>query len=158
MTNVSKAVLGVALVMGTFLVLLHADRALKAALPANMPADSQFLQSGFQVKDNETQGNWVACRVNESEGTDWCRVTDQVGNVVYQGNYLPLGSSVPLNASSLRIRSISPDKIWVSSPVQGLTVPVFPLEGGQILVPAEDSYPLAERWKVDPTEYNRLIH
>lgn len=157
MTGLKKACLaGIVLGVGV-LGVRHASSALEASTPADMPADSQFLASGYDVEHNERQGDWVACRLDAAQGTDWCRVTDEVGHVVYQGAYLPVDSSVALAADQLQVIPVDPSRLWVTSPARQSPVPVLPLRSGKVLVPAEDEYALAQRWRADPREYNRVV-
>ena len=85
------------------------------------------------------------------DGSDWCRVTDQKGIVLYQGDFLPTASTTSpvgndqLKVSSRRIRS----KMWVHGPVEGGPVPAIPLTNGTVLVPASDRYALLQRWAND---------
>jgi hypothetical protein len=126
------------------------------AVPKDMPATAKFLQSGFDIANDEPQGNWVACRYQEDDAADWCRVTDQKGMVVYQGNFLPLNSTQPYRDEEMTVASVNPKKMWVKGPVEELPVPVIPLTSGGVLVPAADRYALIQRWTADSSEYDSV--
>ncbi len=157
MTGIAKLSLAMVATGFGVLGLLHAGRALHASRPADMPADAQFLSSGYDIEHNEAQGAWVACRVDALEATDWCRMTDQNGQVVFQGAYLPVGSANALPSDRLRVAVINPQKLWVQSPAHQVPEPVLPLASGGMLVPAEDEYALEQRWRADPREYRGVM-
>ena len=143
-------------VCGGVLLAQHAIRATNAALPSDMPRDAHFLASGFDIATSEAQGNWIACRVNPEQATDWCRVTDQKGSVVFQGDYLPADSPIAVSADELQVANVRPDRIWVRGPVEQGPVPVIALTNGKVLVPAADREALDQRWSLDPAELNRV--
>jgi hypothetical protein len=153
-TPTKLVVLAVA-VCGVVLLIRHAETE-SLAIPKDMPANSKFLQSGFNIANDEAQGTWVACRLEAGEGTDWCRVTDQKGIVLFQGSFLPLNSTQPLGDGELAVAAVNPTKIWVKGPVEGLPVPAIPLANGSMLVPAGDRYALIQRWNADPSEYDAV--
>jgi hypothetical protein len=144
-------------VFASIIVLRHADMAMHASVPKDMPQNAQFVQSGFDVSRNEAQGEWIACQTNASEGDNWCRVTDQRGMVVYQGGFLPVGSPVPVPENQLKIAETAPDKMWVEGPFEAGPVPVIPLRNGQVLVPETDQAALATRWAKDPGEFQQVV-
>ena len=121
-----------------------------------MPPNAKFLQSGFDVATNEPQGDWVACTLHASDGLNWCRVTDQKGMVLYEGDFLPVNSDQPLGNDQLNVAPANPRKIWVRGPAEGGPVPAIPLTGGAVLVPASDRDALKQRWATDPTEYDTV--
>ena len=88
--------------------------------------------------------------------TNWCRVTDAKGDVVYEGDYLPLHGLAPLSLDNLQVGRADPDKLWVKGPVEGGPVPVIPLVSGDVLVPAADREALATRWAQNPAELQAL--
>ena len=137
------------------LMIWHA-RGAGVAVPKDMPSNAKFLQSGFEVSTNEPLGNWVACSLHPAESVDWCRVTDQKGTVVYQGDFLPVNSTQPLPDAELIVMSANPKKIWVHGPVEDGPVPAIPLTSGSVLVPASDRYALMQRWASDSTEYDSV--
>lgn len=158
MSLASKSAVVVLAVFGCVLA-VHARTALHAAVPKDMPQDSQFLQSNFTVATDEAQGNWIACRLEQAETADWCRVTDQNGMVVFEGEFLPVSSGNPLPTSEIKVTSAArPRNLWIQGPAEGGPVPAIPLVNGDVLVPAADRYPLQQRWAGDPREYNAIVH
>ncbi len=156
MTTTSKLVVAVLVACGVVLFVRHARTEGSVAVPRDMPSNAKFLQSGFDVATNEPQGNWVACSLHSADGLDWCRVTDQKGVVVYQGDFLPVSTTAPLPDNQLAVAPVNPKKIWVHGPVEDGPVPAIPLMNGGVLVPASDRYALLERWKADSYEYDLL--
>jgi hypothetical protein len=146
----------VAAVCVVFLAVRHGGVAMQAARPADMPEGAHFIQSGYDVNTNEPKGNWVACKVDDGQGANWCRVTDARGMVVYEGFYLPVNSSVPAQQSELKIAVNSVSKLWVRGPAEEAPVPVIRLENGKLLVPLADRDALSQRWREDSSEYNAV--
>ncbi len=154
--NLFEKVLAVCVVcVAATLVVRHGEAAMRPALPSDMPAQAQFLQSGYDVTKLEAQGDWVACGVDQDQGQDWCRVTDKDGLVVYQGDFLPLTSDAPLPGGELNVSAAHPEHLWVAGP-GGVPEPVIPLTGGALLVPAADRAALADRWSSHPEEMAAL--
>ncbi len=137
-------------------LVIRSARREEVAVPRDMPANAKFLQSGFDVATNEPQGDWVACSLHSADGLDWCRVTDQKGTVLYEGDFLPVNSTQPVGDDQLQVAGANPRKIWVKGPVEGGPVPAIPLTSGSVLVPASDRYALMQRWASDPTEYDTV--
>ncbi len=141
---------------GLGLVVVHGADALHPQLPPDMPGDAHFVQSGYDLLRNEPEGDWIACRTDLQQNTDYCRVTDAHGNVIYEGDFLPVNSEEPVAARDLRFAARDLRQLWVKGPAEAGPVPVIPLAGGQLLVPADDSLALADRWARDPDELTRL--
>jgi hypothetical protein len=156
MTVTSKLVLSLFITAGTVMVVRHGADALKPIVPRDMPANAYFVQEGYDVDRNEPTGDWIACRADGAQNADYCRVTDARGSVIYQGDFLPVNGSDPVPASELKIAVAGDDKIWVNGPAEGSPVPVLPLADGNILVPADDSYALGNRWTNNPEELHRI--
>ena len=121
-----------------------------------MPADSHFIQSGYDIQHNEAQGDWIACKLDEAQGSDWCRITDAHGMVVFQGNYMPVNSLAPVPNDRMQLANVSVSSLWVPGPVEGGPVPVIPLASGEILVPAVDRDALSDRWAKNPDELRHI--
>ncbi len=153
MTTTGKLVMGTVVAVGVVLAVRYA-RTEQIRVPADMPANSKFLQTGFNVSDGEPLGSWIACSLHEADNLDWCRVTDQKGTVVYQGDFLPLNSTRPLSNDQLTVANLNPKKMWVKGPVESGPVPVILLAGGNVLVPSADRDALIQRWAADSTEYD----
>jgi hypothetical protein len=143
-----------ACVAGYFLV-IHGTRALNASLPKDMPRDADFVQTGYDVDHNEARGQWIACRQDDQEAIDFCRVTDPKGTVVYQGAFEPFDYPEPLPNNQLTIAAKT-GNIWVKGPAELGPVPVIPLRNGKLLVPVQDREALADRWRTDPTELRQI--
>ncbi len=156
MTVTTKLVLSLFITAGTVMAVRHGADALKPVIPRDMPANSYFMQEGYDVERNEPTGDWIACRLDSTQNVDYCRVTDAHGNVIYQGDFLPVNGGAPLPASELKFALAADEKIWVTGPAEGSPVPILPLADGNILVPANDSYALANRWSNDPEELQRI--
>ncbi len=152
----NQVIVFVLAVAGIFLVVRHGDMASHPALPTDMPRGSNFVPSGYDVSRLEAKGQWVACSTDTAQNTDFCRVTDTRGNVVYQGDFLPLRSAEPLPADALKVASIKADRMWVEGPAEKGPVPVIPLANGALLVPAADNLALADRWQSNPAELKRI--
>jgi hypothetical protein len=148
--------LTVVTLVALFVLITRGDRVLEASVPPDMPADARFLVSGYNVDQNERQGNWVACTLDSANNTNWCRVTDAHGSVVFEGAYLPLPGSEPIPAAKLRIANVNPRRMWVLGPSERLPVPVIALEDGTLLVPASDREALIARWQEQPEEFARV--
>jgi hypothetical protein len=142
---------------GIFLVIRHGNMAMQAAIPKDMPPGAHFVQSGYNVSSNEPTGNWLACWVEREQAANRCRVTDQKGMVIFEDFYLPLDSSTPAPEEQLRIIAEDAHKLWVTGSAEGTPVPVIPLANGRLLVPVADRELLINRWKQDPTDYERLM-
>jgi hypothetical protein len=156
MTASSNVAVSVFVSLGLVVAALEGFRALYPIVPSNMPSDAHFVQSGYDLAHNDPEGNWIACRVDAEQNTDFCRVTDPHGFVIFEGDFLPLDSLVPVAAVNLRFAEHDPGHLWVKGPAEGGPVPVIPLADGQLLVPAADSQALADRWAKDPDELVRL--
>ena len=129
---------------------------MRPALPSDMPAQAQFMQSGYDIAHLEPTGAWIACGTDRAAQANWCRVTDAHGQVVYEGDYLPLRNQVPLPLDRIELSHSDPTKLWVSGPTEGAPVPVIPLVDGDFLVPSADRDALADRWAGDPQELQNL--
>lgn len=152
----SKILTSIVLAAGIMVLARHGMYALRAEVPKDMPSNSHFIQSGYDLRRNEPQGNWISCRPDFPEEADFCRVTDARGVVIYQGDFLALGGSQAVSQANLRFATTDPRNLWVRGPAENGPVPVIHLANGQILVPAGDSDALADRWARDPDELARL--
>jgi hypothetical protein len=152
-TTTGKLVLGAIVMCAAVLVVRH-SRTEQLAVPRDMPANAKFLQTGFDVSDGEPLGTWIACSLHQADGLDWCRVTDQKGTVVYQGDFLPVNGTRALGNEELTVASINPKKMWVHGPVESGPVPAILLTSGNMLVPAADRDALLQRWARDSGEYD----
>lgn len=156
MTTERKAIVILFLAAAVILTVRHGAAALRPSLPQDMPGDSQFVVSGYDLLHNEPKGDWIVCRKVIAQDANFCRVTDSHGVVIFQGDFLPLASSQPVSQADLRVASADLDRIFIRGPAEGGLVPVIPLIGGQLLVPAADSAALADRWARDPEELHRI--
>jgi hypothetical protein len=153
-----RSIVAILAVAGLCIFLAYqADNSLHAAVPANMPASARFIQTGYDVSDNEALGRWVACRLDPVQSSDWCRVTDQAGYVVFEGQFLPLDSDTPVPESGLHFAKLDKDRLWTNGPTEQLPIPVLPLANGQVLVPVPDRGALIARWANDPEESQRYL-
>ena len=157
MNALTKVLLFLCAVFATVLLIRHGDRALHASTPQDMPADSRFFQTSFDVRRNEAKGEWIACRVDAATASDWCRVTDARGIVVFEGDFTPLSRPTPLPNSQLKV-AVQPgaNRLWVEGPAESAPVPVIPLESGDWLVPSQDRDALLDRWASNPQELRQL--
>ncbi|SFS20672.1 hypothetical protein SAMN05421771_3757 [Granulicella pectinivorans] len=121
-------------------------------VPVNMPSDSTFIPGKFDYLKLHTRGEWVSCHSDVKSPTDWCRIANQSGDVIFEGKFLPVGMDKPLVDSQIHITSYNIDHHMVTGPTESFEVPVIPLEDGELLVPATDARPLALRWKQHPNE------
>jgi len=156
MTPARRLFAFVAVAAAVIILVRHGAAALRPALPPDMPVDSQFVVSGYDLLHNEPRGDWIVCRPDIPEAASFCRVTDSRGVVIFQGDFLPLAGNRPVPQADLRVASVDLDQIFVRGPAEGGLVPVIPLIGGQLLVPAADSAALADRWARDPDELQRI--
>jgi hypothetical protein len=156
MTTARKAA-GLILVAAVMvLAIRHGAAALGPSRPNDMPGDSQFVVSGYDLLHNEPKGDWIVCRPDLPEGANFCRVTDSRGTVIFQGDFLPVAGNRAVQQPNLRIASADLDRLFVRGPAEGGLVPVIPLADGRLLVPAADSVALANRWAKDPDELQRI--
>jgi hypothetical protein len=157
MTAMTKVVSSVAITAGICLFLYQGDKALKPARPNDMPSNAHFVQTGYNLQRNEPIGQWIACRPDTDRGADLCRITDNLGTVIFQGDFLPLAGHVALPTEELLVaRDEKPSSAWVQGPAERGPVPVIRLDNGQLLVPAGDADALADRWARDPDELARI--
>lgn len=155
MTLYTKAVLILVAFIGGYFLVLHGSRALNATLPKDMPRDAEFIQTGYNLDNNEAKGQWVACRDDHESNDDFCRVTDPRGIVVYQGAFEAFDNPTALPNDQLRV-AVNSANIWVEGPSEGSLIPVIPLRNGKLLVPVQDRQALADRWSRNPTELRRI--
>ena len=156
MSNLTKLFLFLFAVAATVMVVCHGESALHATVPKDMPGDSHFVQSGFDLQHNEAKGEWIACRADTAEDSDWCRVTDAHGTVVYQGAFSPIQSENAIPNNQLQVSSNSGAYRWITGPAESGPVPVIPLRNGQVLVPRQDREALRDRWNQNPEEYRQI--
>jgi len=130
---------------------------LLAAVPPNMPPDARFVQTGYDLEQNERLGQWIVCREDAAANADWCRVTSQKGDVVFEGQFLPLSSPDRVPASQLGIGQLDGRRLWTAGPAEQAPVPVIPLANGQVLVPVSDRIAIAERWAKNPEESRHYL-
>jgi hypothetical protein len=154
-TMLKSILTGIAIGSIGVLVAFQARHALHASLPRDMPRNARFVQTGYALASNETLGQWVGCRAAEPGHGDWCRVTDQRGSVVFEGEFLPLDSTEPVPADRLAVGQLDKARLWTFGPAEQAPVPVIPLEDGQTLVPVADRLCLMERWTQGVGESNR---
>ena len=149
----TKAVLFCCVALVVVTLILHGNQALDPALPKDMPADSRFMPSGYDLEHNERKGYWVACQP-DGTGGNFCRVTDAHGMVIFQGGFLPVkGAQSVTEAGS----TPAPGKLqWVDGPSEGAQVPIIPMSDGSVLVPRDDRDALLDRWNQHPEEWQRL--
>jgi hypothetical protein len=152
----NKVAVTLLVVVGTILLLRHANMAVHPSLPTDMPRGADFVPAGYDLQHLEPKGEWIACSTDTKQNADFCRVTDARGEVVYQGDFMPLSGGGPLPADQLRVASIHVEHLWVQGPAEGGPVPVIPLMNGDVLVPAADSDALADRWMNNPLELQQI--
>jgi hypothetical protein len=143
-------------VVGTILILSHANTAIHPTLPTDMPRGADFVPVGYDLSHLEAKGDWIACSTDTAQNADFCRITDARGEVVYQGDFMPLGGVEPVPANQLQVARINAEHLWVKGPAEGGPVPVIPLLNGEVLVPADDSEALADRWVNNPLELRQI--
>ena len=156
MRTSNKLAFALLAVVGTILILRHADMAIHPALPKDMPAGASFVSVGYDLQHLEAKGEWIACSTDTEQNADFCRVTDARGEVVYEGDFMPLRGAQPVPADQLQMARISAEHLWVRGPAEEGPVPVIPLMNGKVLVPAADSDALADRWTNNPLELRQI--
>jgi hypothetical protein len=147
---VRNLALSLLITAGVVLAVRHGATALHPTLPKDMPADSRFVQSGYDLQHNEPKGDWVSCTADSPDDTDFCRVTDNHGTVIYQGDFMSVSDTGQVPAGQLQIASMDSRELWVEGPGDALPVPAIALTNGKTLVPAVDSGALAVRWRKNP--------
>lgn len=135
-----------------FAYLSHYIATNRTGTPATMPKDAKFIAGNFEYLHMRTRGEWVSCHSDIKSPTDWCRIADQSGAVLFEGKFLPVGKDKPLPDSQIKIATYNIDNHWVLGPTETFKVPVVPLEDGTVLVPSTDTHSLAARWKAHPEE------
>jgi hypothetical protein len=126
---------------------------MRAELPNDMPQGAKFVATGMNASTHNRTGEWVACHEDHDQGTDRCRVTDQSGVVLYDGDFLPAGRrarAVP--DDQLQIGAFNPHKGWVASAEDNSPAPTIPLQNGALLVPAGQSNLPQSHWTEDSGE------
>jgi hypothetical protein len=154
--NGSKLAYAMIAAVAAVLIVHQVRPAMTAVLPKDMPSDAKFTLTGYNPDNLEPRGQWVACGMDNDHATNWCRVTNQVGTVIYEGDFLPLGSTRALPAEQLEVGQYSPTIDWVRGPAEQIQVPIIPLKNGVMLVPAADALILPARWAKDPHELQVL--
>jgi hypothetical protein len=144
----------VALVAGT--LLYRANLALMPALPSDMPANSRFMLTGYDLDHNESRGEWVACHPDGGVGESFCRVSDARGTVIYQGNFLPVRDLTKASASPLAGEAETGELLWLKGPTEGMPIPAIPMSDGSVLIPRDDRDALLDRWRRFPEDWKRL--
>jgi len=133
----------------------RANFSLDPSRPDNMPENSRFIPTGYDLEHNERKGTWVSCDSGSGAGDKLCRVTDPHGVVIFQGNFLPVreSGSLPGNGSE----ALAESKLgWVNGPLERSPVPVIPMTDGSMLVPRDDRDALIDRWNAHPDEWKKL--
>ena len=156
MRTSNKFALSLLAVIGGILLVQHANQGLQPARPLDMPAGAHFVASSYDLTLNEPKGDWVACIIDRTQNADFCRVTDDRGAVVYQGDFLPLRSEEPVPAGELQVARMNADHLFVEGPAEEGPVPVIRLVNGAVLVPIADSEALADRWSSHPEELRQI--
>jgi len=149
--------LTVVLLALTVFIVQRARFGMAAEVPPNMPGDAHFVQTGYDLAQNERVGQWVVCREDVDAGADWCRVTSQRGDVVFEGDFLPLDRTEAVPASQLGIGQLAGRRLWTPGPAELSPVPVIPLANGEVLVPVADRIALIERWARNPDESQHYL-
>jgi hypothetical protein len=153
-----RAILLAVLLLGlTIFIVQRARFGMLAAVPPNMPPDARFVQTGYDLAQNERVGQWIVCREDASPNADWCRVTSERGDVVFEGQFLPLSAPERLPASQLGIGQLEGRRLWTAGPAEQAPVPVIPLANGQVLVPIADRLALIDRWAKNPEESKHYL-
>jgi hypothetical protein len=120
-----------------------------------MPENSRFMPTGYDLEHNERRGSWVSCVPNENGGDEFCRVTDAIGTVIFQGDFLPVrGSGSPNGGGPSTLANTGLG--WVNGPFEGSPVPLIPMTDGSMLVPRDDRDALIDRWNAHPDEWQKL--
>ena len=137
-------------------LIYRSDIALQPALPKNMPADSRFIATGYDLEHNEHKGVWIACHPGRSTGVSFCRITDNRGIVVFQGDYVPVRDAARVRAEPSAATPATGHLGWVTGPVEGISVPLIPMTDGTLLVPEDDRDALLARWNQHPEQWEDL--
>ncbi len=140
-----------------FAYLSHYIATNRTGTPSTMPRDATFVAGKFEYARMRTRGEWVSCHSDVKSLTDWCRIANQSGDILFEGHFLPVGRDRPLPDSQIRIAAYNIDNHWVIGPTETFKVPVVPLEGGVILVPSTDTHSLATRWHSHPEEQESAL-
>jgi len=156
MTTTGKLAVSLLIAAGAVLAVRHGADALHPTIPKDMPRNAQFVRSGYDLQRNEPKGNWVSCTADSPDATDFCRVTDNHGTVLYQGDFMPVSGAAQVPASELRLATMDSENLWIEGPAEAFPVPAIALANGEMLVPADDSDALADRWAKNPDELARL--
>src|SRR5450432_3134671 len=127
MKTSTKVASSIVFILAVVLLVRHGDRALHPAVPRDMPSDSHFVMSSYDLQRNEFKGNWVACSAYVDQSADFCRVTDSHGAVIYQGEFLPLQGDRAVLRANLRFAAVDPKNLFVRGPAEYGPVPVIPL-------------------------------
>ena len=85
MGTLTKLAVSVVVVSAAVVFVRHSATALRPSLPRDMPSQSRFLQTGFNLQVNEPEGEWVACGQDADQQTNFCRISDAHGIIVFQG-------------------------------------------------------------------------
>ncbi len=136
-------------------LIYRANVSLDPARPDDMPENSRFIPTGYDLEHNERKGTWVSCNAGDGAGDQFCRVTDPHGAVIFEGHFLAVreSGSLPNNGSAALANS---SLGWVNGPVEGSPVPVIPMTDGSMLVPRDDRDALVHRWNAHPDEWQGL--
>jgi hypothetical protein len=152
----SKAVLFFCICLVGVMLIYRGNQAMDPALPKDMPTNSRFIATGYDLAHNERKGTWVACQP-DGNGITFCRVTDAHGIVIFQGDYVPVRDSRSVADGGAQNGSASSTLKWVQGPFEGAPVPMIPMSDGSWLVPLTDRDALVDRWNRNPDEWQKLM-
>jgi len=124
---------------------LHAHRVLAAHVPNNMPENSKWILTGRSRTNYDKLGLWFACWQSTAIKADHCRITDESGNVHFDGDMLPLSGRSVVADKDLQFAELDPERLWVRGASSDMPVPVLPLANGTQLVPVADRPGLQKR-------------
>lgn len=154
MSTGTKIVLACCVALLAVGLFYRANIAMDPARPQDMPENSRFIPTGYDLEHNERKGAWVSCASGDGVGDSFCRVTDSHGTVIFQGDFLPVrgAGTSPTYAAGLAKSGLN----WVNGPFEGSPVPVIPMTDGSLLVPRDDRDALIDRWNAHPDEWQKL--
>jgi hypothetical protein len=114
--------------------------------PTNMPQSSIWFPAPPSPLDFSPRGVWVACWFDKVRESDHCRLEDAKGHLVFDEDFTPVSTNVPVPDERLHLKKVDTMSLWTWVQRDERNVPVIRLEDGTILVPTRNLADLKGRY------------
>lgn len=106
--------------------------------PTNISASGIFIERGSVPFKLSTQGDWLDCWQDMRTDTDRCRLTDEKGNLKFEGIFLSYQTKAGVSESELKIDATRTGNLWIGVTAASMSLPIVFLQNGTILLPQSD--------------------